>query len=36
MHVLRTFLFGPGNRPRILEKVAHCGADAVILDLEDA
>lgn len=36
MDVLRSFLFGPGNRPRILEKVAHCGADAVILDLEDA
>ena len=36
MHVLRSFLFAPGNRPRILEKVGHCGADAVILDLEDA
>ncbi len=36
MDVLRSFLFAPGNRPRILEKVAHCGADAVILDLEDA
>ncbi|MDE0205779.1 MAG: CoA ester lyase, partial [Candidatus Tectomicrobia bacterium] len=26
----------PGNRPRMLQKVGHCGADAVILDLEDA
>ncbi len=36
MHLLRTFLFAPGNRPRMLEKVGQCGADAVILDLEDA
>jgi citrate lyase subunit beta / citryl-CoA lyase len=36
MPVLRTLLFAPGNRPRLLQKVAHCGADAVILDLEDA
>jgi citrate lyase subunit beta/citryl-CoA lyase len=36
MHVLRTFLFAPGNRPRLLQKVGQCGADAVILDLEDA
>jgi citrate lyase subunit beta/citryl-CoA lyase len=36
MHLLRTFLFAPGNRPRLLEKVGQCGADAVILDLEDA
>ena len=33
---MRSFLFAPGNRPRMLEKVGHCGADAVILDLEDA
>ena len=33
---LRTLLFAPGNRPRFLEKVGHAGADAVILDLEDA
>ena len=33
---LRTFLFAPGNRPRMLQKVGQCGADAVILDLEDA
>ncbi len=36
MRVYRSFLFAPGNRPRFVEKVAHCGADAVILDLEDA
>ena len=33
---MRSFLFAPGNRPRMLQKVGHCGADAVILDLEDA
>ena len=33
---LRSFLFAPGNRPRMLQKVGQCGADAVILDLEDA
>jgi citrate lyase subunit beta / citryl-CoA lyase len=36
MRLLRTFLFAPGNRPRILQKVGLCGADAAILDLEDA
>ena len=36
MPLLRTFLFAPGNRPRMLQKVGQCGADAVILDLEDA
>ncbi|MGE3536068.1 MAG: CoA ester lyase [Candidatus Tectimicrobiota bacterium] len=36
MRLLRTFLFAPGNRPRLLQKVGQCGADAVILDLEDA
>lgn len=36
MRLLRTMLFAPGNRPRMLEKVGQCGADAVILDLEDA
>ena len=34
--LMRSFLFAPGNRPRMLQKVGHCGADAVILDLEDA
>jgi citrate lyase subunit beta/citryl-CoA lyase len=33
---LRSFLFTPGNHPRKLEKVFGAGADAVILDLEDA
>ena len=33
---MRSFLFAPGNRPRMLQKVGQCGADAVILDLEDA
>ncbi|MBT8445588.1 MAG: CoA ester lyase [Gammaproteobacteria bacterium] len=32
----RSFLFTPGNHPRKVEKVFGCGADAVILDLEDA
>jgi citrate lyase subunit beta/citryl-CoA lyase len=36
MRIYRSFLFAPGNRPRFVEKVAHCGADAAILDLEDA
>jgi citrate lyase subunit beta/citryl-CoA lyase len=36
MHLLRSILFAPGNRPRMVEKVGQCGADAVILDLEDA
>ncbi len=33
---LRSLLFAPGNRPHMLQKVGQCGADAVILDLEDA
>ncbi|MDG2319568.1 MAG: CoA ester lyase [Rhodospirillaceae bacterium] len=33
---LRTWLFAPGNHPRKVEKVFQTGADAVILDLEDA
>lgn len=33
---LRSYLYAPGNRPDLLAKVARCGADAVILDLEDA
>lgn len=32
----RTFLFAPGNHPRRVEKALALGADAVILDLEDA
>ncbi len=33
---LRSYLFAPGNHPRKVEKVFQVGADAVILDLEDA
>ncbi|MGI9522404.1 MAG: HpcH/HpaI aldolase/citrate lyase family protein [Hyphomicrobiaceae bacterium] len=36
MQANRTFLFAPGNHPSKLEKVFKTGADAVILDLEDA
>lgn len=32
----RSFLFTPSNHPRKVEKVFEAGADAVILDLEDA
>lgn len=34
--LIRSWLYGPGNNPRILERVFSAGADAVILDLEDA
>lgn len=36
MSVYRSFLFAPGNHPRRTEKAFTLGADAVILDLEDA
>ena len=36
MQVLRSFLFCPGNHARRVEKAFQVGADAVILDLEDA
>jgi citrate lyase subunit beta / citryl-CoA lyase len=32
----RSFLFAPGNRPRMVQKVISFDADAIILDLEDA
>lgn len=32
----RSYLFVPGNRPERFEKARNAGADAVILDLEDA
>lgn len=32
----RSFLFAPGSHPRRMEKAMQVGADAVILDLEDA
>lgn len=34
--LLRSMLFAPGNHPRKVAKVFAAGADAVILDLEDA
>lgn len=36
MPVFRSFLFAPGNHARRVEKCLTLGADAVILDLEDA
>jgi len=33
---LRSLLFVPGNKPRMHEKAAGSGADALILDLEDS
>ncbi|MCC2676127.1 MAG: HpcH/HpaI aldolase [Ramlibacter sp.] len=32
----RSFLFVPGDRPERFDKALRCGAEAVILDLEDA
>ncbi len=32
----RSYLFAPGDNPRLLAKVFDAGADAVVLDLEDA
>ena len=32
----KTYLFVPGNRPERFDKACAAGADAVILDLEDA
>jgi citrate lyase subunit beta / citryl-CoA lyase len=32
----RSYLYAPGHSPRLLAKVFVAGADAVILDLEDA
>ena len=34
--VARSYLFVPGDRPEMLTKALHRGADAVIADLEDA
>jgi citrate lyase subunit beta / citryl-CoA lyase len=34
--VNRSYLFAPGHNPKLLRKVFTAGADAVILDLEDA
>jgi citrate lyase subunit beta/citryl-CoA lyase len=34
--MLRSMLFVPGDRPERMEKALGCGADALILDLEDS
>lgn len=36
MRLLRSYLFAPGNSEGLLRKVFRAGADAVVLDLEDA
>lgn len=36
LSIARTFLFVPGNRPERFQKALASGADAVVLDLEDA
>ncbi len=36
MRLLRSYLFAPGSHERLLQKVFVAGADAVVLDLEDA
>ncbi|HZE04049.1 MAG TPA: CoA ester lyase [Solirubrobacteraceae bacterium] len=33
---IRSYLYAPGSNPRVMEKALAAGADAVILDLEDA
>jgi citrate lyase subunit beta/citryl-CoA lyase len=32
----RSYLFVPGNRPERIAKARRCGADAIVVDLEDA
>src|SRR3990170_2314030 len=34
--LLRSLLFVPGNRPKMLDKAPGAGADAIVLDLEDS
>ncbi|MBI3980304.1 MAG: CoA ester lyase [Chloroflexi bacterium] len=34
--LIRSWLYAPGNNPKLLERVFSAGADAVILDLEDS
>lgn len=36
MHSVRSVLFAPGDRPDLIGKAAASGADAIIVDLEDA
>jgi citrate lyase subunit beta/citryl-CoA lyase len=34
--MLRSYLYAPGSRPDVMEKALAAGADAIVLDLEDA
>jgi citrate lyase subunit beta/citryl-CoA lyase len=34
--LLRSYLYAPGSKPRVMEKAVNAGADGVVLDLEDA
>jgi citrate lyase subunit beta/citryl-CoA lyase len=36
MRLARSYLFAPGSHERLLQKVFSAGADAVVIDLEDA
>jgi citrate lyase subunit beta / citryl-CoA lyase len=36
MRPVRTALFAPGSKDRVMAKALESGADAVILDLEDS
>lgn len=36
MKPIRSFLYAPGNRPRLIEKAPDAGADAVMFDLADS
>lgn len=36
MQLMRSWLFVPGNRPRMIQKAPALGADVIVYDLEDA
>ena len=36
MQLMRSWLFVPGNRPRMIQKAPTLGADVIVFDLEDA
>lgn len=36
MRLMRSWLFVPGNRPRMIRKAPSLGADVIVFDLEDA
>ena len=36
LQILRSYLFVPGSRPDRFDKALAAGADAVVIDLEDA